>query len=139
MTHCLKLSVRGTEFIWTKSSLKLCFNLSNCKQIQSCVLISLLGLDTKLKKYNQKEVALTHYKADVSVLTRCVSNVKKLFLRYKNFSLSLILFIKLSVGSIHILTYKLGSVHKLNMKNWADGDGCYWKIISRICGIKKFS
>ena len=48
--------------------------------------------------------------------------------KYINFSLSLILFIKLSVGSIHILKYKLESVHILNMKKIVDGGGCYWKI-----------
>ena len=48
--------------------------------------------------------------------------------KYINFSLSLILFIKLSVGSIHILKYKLESVHILNMKKRVDGGGCYWKM-----------
>ena len=66
-----------------------------------------------------------HYKGDVSALTRSASSVKKLLLRYRNFSLSLILFIKLYVGSIHILKYKLESVHILNMKKIVDGGGCY--------------
>ena len=41
----------------------------------------------KVEKYNQKKVALTHYKADVSVLTRGAYTVKKRFLRYRFFQL----------------------------------------------------
>ena len=89
-----------------------------------------------MKKYNQKGAVLTHYKVDVSVLTRSASSFRKVFLRYRNFSLSLILFIKLSAGSIHILTYTLGSVHIHNMKRCAGGGGCCLKIINRTCGVK---
>ena len=59
------------------------------------------------------------------MLTRSASSVKQLLSRYRNFSLSLILFLKSCIGIIHILKCKLGSVHILNMKKRVDGGGCY--------------
>ena len=59
------------------------------------------------------------------MLTRSASSVKQLLSRYRNFSLSLILFLKSCIGIIHILKCKLRSVHILNMKKRVDGGGCY--------------
>ena len=61
-----------------------CFELFNFY-----VLISLLDLNIKQNTYNQNGAVLIHFETDLSVL------VQKLFLRKRNFSFLLILFMTL--------------------------------------------